>query len=293
MDPAAGRVEVVFEARAVTGEGPCWDAARARLLFVDIPAGRLYRLEPTTGAVESREIGRPVGAVVPRAGGGYALAVEDGIAFLDDWDGPLRMVVPMGAPGFRLNDAKCDPAGRLFAGTMTYDLSPGAAALYRIDGRWATPVVEGVTLSNGLDWSPAGDRMYYIDSLARSVDAFDYDPAAGALADRRRLVVFDQDDGLPDGMCVDAEGALWVAMWGGGCVRRFDPQGAEIGRVDLPVSQPSSCCFGGAALEDLYITSATAGLSEAQLRGEPLAGALFRIRPGVAGLPAAPLTVLA
>jgi sugar lactone lactonase YvrE len=279
--------QIAVDHRAAVGEGPVWDPVAGVLWFVDITPGMLYRHDPVAGTTDRFEVGRHLSAVIPRRRGGLVATTRDGVGFLDP-PGDLEIVAPIEGEveTNRLNDAKCDPAGRLFVGSMAFDLSPGAAALYRVDPdlTWE-PVVDGVTLSNGLGWSPSGDRMYYIDSPAHRVDVFEYDPATGAMSGRRPLLTFDEADGIPDGMCVDVEGCLWVAFWGGGAVRRYRPDGAPAGGVRLPVSQPSSCCFGGPDLGDLYITTAAAGLDPGE---EPHAGAVFRLRPGVRGLPAVP-----
>jgi sugar lactone lactonase YvrE len=185
----------------------------------------------------------------------------------------------------RMNDGKCDPAGRFFAGTMSFDPTPGTGAFYRLDPDLSvTRVLDGVTLSNGLDWSPHQRTLYYIDSMTQGVDAFSFDVRTGRLSDRRRLITIPADVGLPDGMTVDAEGYLWVALHGSGTVRRFSPDGSLERVVRLPVSHVTCCAFGGADYSDLYITSMTYGL-EQKIRDEPLAGSLFRCRPGVRGRP--------
>jgi sugar lactone lactonase YvrE len=217
--------------------------------------------------------------------------MRDGIAFLDELDGTLDLVAPIELenPGNRMNDAKCDPAGRLWAGTMAFDFAPGAAALYRIAPDLSfVKVLEGVTISNGLGWSPDGDVMYYVDSGKYSVDAFDYDGANGEIANRRELVRFAPEDGMPDGMAVDAEGHLWIAFFHAAAVRRYTPQGRLDRQIRLPVALVTSVTFGGDDLRDLYITSAAYGLSAEQLAEQPHAGATFVCRPGVEGQPTVP-----
>src|SRR4051794_2665527 len=187
-----------------------------------------------------------------------------------------------------MNDAKCGPAGRLFAGTTGFDFSTGSGALYRVDTDWSwQPVVGEVTTSNGTGWSPDGTLMYFIDSFAGGVDAFDYDVDSGTLQNRRRLVNIPPEDGTPDGMTVDAEGNVWVACFGAAAVRCFSPRGELLEVVDFPVSQVTSCAFGGRDLTSLFVTSACYQLTAEQQRNEPLAGTTFVCRPGVAGLPAA------
>jgi sugar lactone lactonase YvrE len=189
-------------------------------------------------------------------------------------------------PTNRFNDCKCDPQGRLWAGTMSKERSPGAASLYRLaPGREIERVISHTTISNGLAWSVAGSRMYFTDSTTQRIDVFDFDAATGAIADRRTFAEIDPSDGLPDGMTVDAEGGVWVCLCGGGAVRRYGDDGALDAAIPLPVTNPTSPVFGGPDLRTMYVTSARHRLSDEQLAAEPLAGALLALEPGVAGLP--------
>ncbi len=216
------------------------------------------------------------------------MAMRDGIGTIEAGSEQVKIIAAIEAddPSTRMNDAACDPGGRLWAGTMAFDFAPAAASLYRVDtdGSW-TRVLADVTISNGIGWSPAGDVMYFIDTPTYGVDRFRFDPDSGDISERERLITLPEDGGMPDGLTVDAEGGIWVALFGGAAVRRFHPDGAAWGRIELPVSQVTSVCFGGATLEDLYITSAAAGLDAPTLAQQPLAGATFVCRPGVAGLP--------
>ena len=283
---SAPAIEVVSERRAELGEGPAWDSRSSELAWVDITAGRVCFLGPG-GAERTVEVGQPVSAVVPRASGGHVLALRDGFAALAD-DGTVTTLahVEHDRPGNRMNDGKCDRHGRLWAGTMAFDETPGAGALYRLDADGTvSTILEGVTISNGLAWSRDERAMYYIDTPTQRVDQLDYDPASGAVENRRPLFEIPPAAGSPDGMALDAEGFLWVALYGGGAVRRYAPDGALDRVIELPATCVTSCAFGGPELEDLYITCARHGLSPEQLTREPLAGALFHHRPGVAGLP--------
>ena len=290
MTSAEGvRADVAVDVRADVGEGPHWDAQSMSLWFVDLTAGIVYRWDYTSRNLASFAVGHPVGAVIPRVAGGIALAVRDGIAAASESGGDFELRCPIEVDNTqtRMNDAKCDPAGRMFAGTTAFDFAPGAAALYRVDPDWSCEaVVRGVTTSNGTAWSPDGSRMYFIDSGQRRVDVFDYDVTLGSASNRRQLVSIDETAGVPDGMTVDAEGNLWVACFGGGAVRCYSPGGEPITLVELPVSQVTSCAFGGPDYGDLYVTSARYQLSSAQLAEEPLAGATFVCRPGAIGRPA-------
>jgi sugar lactone lactonase YvrE len=284
-------VEVAVEVRAEVGEGPHWDPATGSLWFVDLTGGSVHRYRPDDGSVQAFPVGQEVGAAIPRRNGGLVLAVRDGIARVTDTGDGFELVAPIerDRPGNRMNDAKTDPAGRLLAGTTAFDFAPGAGALYRIDAdlSWA-PVVDDVTTSNGTAWSPDGRRMYYIDSATQGIDVFDYDVATGAVGGRRRLVDIAREDGVPDGMTVDADGGLWVACFGAGTVRGYSPAGAPTRVIRFPVEQVTSCAFGGADLADLYVTTACYRLTAESRARQPLAGATFVCRPGVTGLAATP-----
>jgi sugar lactone lactonase YvrE len=285
---ADDQVDVAVHARADVGEGPHWDPGSQSLWFVDLTAGTVLRYGYSNGSLATFSVGQEVGAVIPRQGGGLVLAVRDGIATASDAgeDFQIRAPIEFDESGNRMNDAKCDAAGRLFAGTTAFDFAFGAGALYRIDADWSwEAVVPEVTTSNGTAWSPDGSRMYYIDSARQSVDAFDYDVTSGAISNRIRLVTI--EDGIPDGMTVDAEGNLWVACFGGSAVRCYSPMGKQVGQIALPVRQVTSCAFGGPDHSELFVTSARYRMTAEQLADEPLAGATFVARPGVVGVPAA------
>ena len=276
-------IEVVTAAGAELGEGPVWDARSGRLVWVDIIAKRIHLTDPVGGGSEVIEVPLHVGAVAPRAAGGFVAALQDGFWVVGDGPAERIAAVPEARPGLRFNDGKCDPTGRFWGGTMAYDQAPGAGALYRLelDGSVAL-VLDRVTVSNGLAWSADERTLHYIDTSTQRVDTFSYHPVSGEIGDRRPEIHFPPGAGAPDGMTIDAEGGLWVALWGGGVVHRY-LEGHLERVIELPVSQPTSCCFGGDGLDELYVTSARQGLSAPQLRAEPLAGALFRTRPGVRG----------
>jgi sugar lactone lactonase YvrE len=281
-------IEVVLEAHASVAEGPVWDEPTATLVWVDIMNNRVHRFDPASGEDRSVDVGQPVGAAVPRQRGGLVMALRDGFAVLDaDW-GNLQWVahVEHDTPTNRMNDGKCDAAGRFWAGTMAFQVTPGVAALYRMDADYqVSRMVSEVTLSNGMDWSLDNRLMYYIDSVSQQVDVFDFDLAAGVASGRRTLIDIPKADGLPDGMTVDSEGGLWVAFHDAGVIRRYTAAGQLDRMVHLPTKRVTSVAFGGRDYADLYITSASLGMTEEQLRVEPLAGALFRCRPGVRGRP--------
>ena len=279
-------VELALPARAELGEGPRWDARSQTLYWVDILKGRVHAFTPATGACRSHRIGQPVGALAVREAGGLVLALRDGFATLDLDTGAVSWIarVEHDRATQRMNDGRCDAAGRFWAGTMAFDPRPGTGTLYRLDRDGSvTPVLGDLTISNGLDWSPDGRSLYFVDSGTQRVDLFDFDPVAGTLANRRAFVQVPEAAGMPDGLVVDADGFVWVALWGGGALHRYATDGALAQVVTLPVSHPTSCAFGGPDLADLYVTSASVELTPAALARQPLAGGLFRLRPGVAG----------
>jgi sugar lactone lactonase YvrE len=286
---ASTRIEVFADLRADVGEAPHWDEQTKTLLFVDLTAGMVFRYDQSGAKLGSFSVGQEVGAVVPRRGGGLVLAVRDGIAAVSDAGEGFELTSPVerDIPGNRMNDAKCDPAGRLFAGTTAFDFSPHSAALYRVEQDWSfEQIVRDATQSNGIAWSPDGSRMYFIDSATAGVDVFDFDVGTGSVGNRRRLVTIAPAHGVPDGMTADNRGNLWVACFGGAAVRCFSPAGVPLAEVLLPVSQVTSCAFGGSDLADLYVTTAAYRLSTDQLKKEPHAGATFVCRPGAPGMPA-------
>jgi sugar lactone lactonase YvrE len=289
MTRSAGRkrVRVALHARDELGEGPFWDERTGELLRVDIARGRIHAWRPATGAVATREFAGEVSAVVPRAHApGWVLAAGHGL-LLHDGDEQLTLAVAeRDRPANRFNDCKCDPQGRLWAGTMSKQRTPGTAALYRLaPGGELERVIAATTISNGLGWSPDGERMYFVDSTTQRIDVLDFDGASGQVADRRALVEVDPRDGLPDGLAVDAEGGIWVCLFGGGALRRYGPDGTLEAAIPLPVTNPTSPAFGGPDLRTLYVTSARHRLSLGRLAVEPLAGAVLALDPGVRGLP--------
>jgi sugar lactone lactonase YvrE len=275
---------------AELGEGPRWDAARGELLWVDIHGCELHRGEVGADGGVRRiggvRIDRHLGAAAPLEGGGWVVAAGAGFALLGP-DGALEeLAQPEAAAGgrTRMNDGACDPAGRFWAGSMAYDEAPGAGTLYRLDGDGSVrAMVERATISNGLGWSPDGRTMYYSDSGPATVDAFAFDPVSGSLGERRPVVRYGPGEGACDGLTVDDEGCLWIALWGGWRVERRSPDGVLLAVVDVPVAQPTSCCFVDRLL---VITTAWKGLPDGERRRQPDAGRLFCCDVGVTGPPA-------
>ncbi|MFI7136671.1 SMP-30/gluconolactonase/LRE family protein [Streptomyces massasporeus] len=265
--------EVAVRAEAELGEGPTWDAATGRLLWIDILGSRLHTYDPATGRRSVRRTEQHIGAVKPRTGGGLVLNLRDGIGLLDP-DGGFRWLHHEPVPGRRANDAAVAPDGTLWTGTMRYDEAPGGGTLSRVTGDGSVDVVlDDVAVSNGTGWSPDGRLMYYVDSPTRRVDVFDHED--GRITGRRTLAEVEEGAGFPDGLTVDAEGCVWVALWQGSAVRRYTPDGVLDRVVELPVPLVTACAFGGADLSDLYITTARVGLTEPSA----LAGSLFVV-PG-------------
>ncbi len=272
------------------GEGPYWVPEDDCLLWVDIPNGRLHRTYFPSRETVTLDLGA-VSAAFPAIGGGILTAGGCQLALHlpaergGRWTTRLIAEVPA-REAVRFNDASVDPAGRVWVGSMHTGESQPLGTLYRLDAPGAlTAVVSGITVSNGLGWSPDGTLMYYADSPTKRVDVFDYDPATGAASGRRVFADLSAFHGFPDGLTVDADGCVWVAVWGGGVLRRLAPDGTQDAVLQVPVSQPTSCAFGGPGMTDLYVTTARAGLSEAELKDQPLAGRLLRLRPGPVGLP--------
>jgi sugar lactone lactonase YvrE len=279
--------------QALLGEGLRWDERRDELLAVDIIDGRVYRARVVEGGALSlvREYWVPgtVGAVAPVSGDdGWMLAAGRGFVHLAP-DGSLRPVAQVAPFGSRMNDGACDPQGRFWAGALALDFRPGAGSLYRLERDGNVEVVlEGLTISNGMDWSPDGTVMYLADSGPREVHAFAFDGETGSISDDHLLITVDEDVGVPDGLTVAADGDLWLAIYGGGRVHRYSPDGVLRQVLQVPAEQCTSCAFAGPGLDRLYVTTATEGWSDEQRRADPSAGIVYRFDVSATGRPAAP-----
>lgn len=263
------------------GEGPFWDSRVGKLLFVDMLAGVVAEWD-TSGPVERHVVGDVAAVIRARARGGYVLGVERGFALADD-DLAVVETLPQVFPDatIRMNEGGCDPQGRFYCGSMAYAMTPHAGTLFRLDHDLGVErVLAGVTISNGLQWSRDGSTVYYSDTATGRVDAFAFDGDTGAFSDRRPFVELDGSRGAPDGLAIDEEDGLWVALWGGGAVHRYDARGSLSEVVELPVPKVTACTFGGADLRTLYITTSRDGLSPGEL---PQAGAIFGVAVGVRG----------
>lgn len=265
------------------GEGPFWH--NNALYWVDILSKKIYRYFPTEDETEEMRLDQYIGALAPRKKGGFVLALKNGFYFLDKFNGVLTPIInpEKDKPDNRFNDGKCDAQGRFWAGTMALDGSPNQGALYMLDKNCRIyKKYSPATISNGICWSSDDRFMYYIDTPTHQVLVFDFDLATGEIKNPQPIITINQKDGSPDGMTIDANDCLWIALWGGSAVVCYNPKTAKLlHKIDLPVSQVSSCSFGGSNLDELYITTASIGLTEQ----EPLAGRLFKIKLSVKGFP--------
>lgn len=272
--------EVVVRAAAETGEGPVWDFRTGELVWVDIPAGLLHRSDVSSGTDTTTAAGMMLGAVAVATAGGWAAAAEEGFGIISAGGSLELLDRALPEPGTRMNDAACDSRGRMWAGSLGAGVAPGAGRLHCWErGQPSRVVLRGLTLPNGIAWSLSGSQMYLADSEAGAVYEFGFDPDDGRLGVRRLLIDIPAAEGLPDGLCADADGCLWLAVWGAWQVRRYDPQGRLLATVDFPVAQPSACAFGPDTT--LYVTSAWQGIPAGH--GQKLAGSVFALDAQVRG----------
>ncbi|NBE92131.1 SMP-30/gluconolactonase/LRE family protein [Nonomuraea sp. KC401] len=266
------------------GEGPVWSSRWGGLRWVDMLAGDVLALD-AGGGVRRRHAGSLAAVVRPRVSGGYVVAAERELLLSgsDDLDAPLRSLGEAWTdPSVRMNEGGCDPDGRFYIGSMAYDAAPGRGSFYVAGpGGELSVVLPGVTISNGFDFSPDGSLAYYADTATGRVDVLDYTPDGG-LSGRRPFAVVDPGQGAPDGLTVDAEGGVWVALWQGGAVHRYDAGGRLDAVITLPVRKVTAVAFGGAGLDRLFITTSALDVDRAE---QPAAGALFAADPGVRGRP--------
>ena len=283
-------LEVVWNAGATLGEGPIWHDSK--LHWVDIEEKRLHIYHPKADKNESFDLPERVGTVVPRESGGLVVALESGFALFDPATERLTRLPnpPRETMAGRFNDGKCDPQGRLWAGTMASKNGVATGSLYRLDPDFQCEIIQTeIGCSNGLAWSHDQSTFYYIDSFKNRIEAYDFDPETGSIDNLR--IIADTPEGknppVYDGMTIDSEGRLWVARWTGNGIQCIDPNsGKVLEQVEVPVRKTTACAFGGDDLSDLYITCASVDETEVQLRDQPYAGALFRCRPGAKGVPA-------
>ncbi len=281
--------ELLYDAKAALGEGPVWDFRKNQLLWVDIENGRLHTYDPTAGSHQQQNFGEMLGAAVPTEEGKVLLALASGLAIYEPDTGIMerQSALAGSSADMRCNDGKCDFKGNFWIGTMHKDLVPYAGGLYKVSGDFSvSPQLSDTSISNGMAWSEDNLTYYYIDSGVNEVVAFNFDPQRCTISGKRSLFSFPDSFGSADGMCIDSEGMLWIAHWGGNCVRRWHPnEGTVLTLIEVPAPHVTSCCFGGEDLDTLYITTARSGLSQGQLLKYPLSGGLFTFKPGSTGTP--------
>jgi L-arabinonolactonase len=282
------RVDCVCNAKAILGEGPFWDVIDQRLYWVDIKGKLIHRFDPETGRDETWPTPEVIGSLAVRAKGGLIVALRSGLYFYDLISGETAPVaLPSAHPSHnRFNDGKVDRQGRFWSGSMDDLEKEPSGGLFRLDTSLnCDQLVDQITISNSLCWSPDSRTLYYSDSPQRTVWAWDFEPDSGQISNRRVFIHLPSDDGVPDGATIDTEGYFWLSVWGSWEVRRYDPNGWLDRTVRMPVQQPTCPMFGGKNLDTIYVTSASKGLTEKQLSEQPQAGSLFAFEPGVKGLP--------
>ena len=282
--------ERILKMNAELGEGSIWDYQKKILYWLDIIGKKLFIYEPLSGKNSSIDFDKMITTVVPRIKGGLVVAFEDGFYFINIESGIRKKIVDPeeNKPDNRFNDGKCDPSGRFWAGTMSREGKAKKGSLYCLFKNLnCSTKLQNISVSNGICWSPDKSKMYYTDTLNREIYEYDYIDETSMIKNKRIVVTVDTEDGFPDGMTIDIEGKIWVAHWGGGKVIRYDPaDGTKMREILLPVTQVTSCAFGGEELDELYITTARVGLSEHELFEQKDAGSLFVCKPELKGLPA-------
>jgi sugar lactone lactonase YvrE len=276
-------IELLYDSKATLGEGPIWDARTQTLYWLDILNKRVY-----AGGNVLAELDEFIGCMAPRQNGGLILAKRFSFASLEVDSGQSALILSLTdePTNNRFNDGKCDPRGRFLAGTMDMNETDPTGSLYSFDGKSVTKILGEITISNGMAWSSDYKTFYYIDTPTRIVRAFDYDLETGAIANPRAAIYVPEALGWPDGMTSDTQGNLWIAMWGGAKMTKWNPNTGELlEQIPVPALNVSSCVFGGKNLNELYITSARKGLDEAALKQYPLTGGVFRLETKVEGMP--------
>ncbi len=277
----------VLESRARLGEGPVWDSTQNLLYWIDIHNHRVHQFNPVTRKDLFFDVGDVVGAIATAGADRLIMALRHHLAFLNIQTGEVNRILEIEGdlPDNRFNDGKCDSQGRFWFGSMC-SLEKPQASLYRYDNDGSLHVIEtGLTISNGLGWSPDQKTFYLTDSPQQKIYAYDFNLVTGNITNRRIFVDLTHEPFYPDGLTIDSEGHIWSAMWDGWCVIRFNPNGEEILRIKLPVQLPTSCTFGGEDLQTLYITTASVGLSQAEIEKSFYSGDLFALQTDVTGLP--------
>lgn len=282
--------QIIIDAKATLGEGAIWDYEKKVLYWIDITGKEVHIYDPSVNKDKCIAVGQMPGTVVPRKNGGLLVALQNGMHFLDELSGELRFIVNPEShlPGNRYNDGKCDPAGRFWVGTVSLNCDiPGAGSLYVLDNKMEIiRKLTSLTIANGIAWSLDYNLMYYIDTPTSEIWSFRYDLQSGGIWDKKTVISIPEKDGFPDGMTIDEDGMLWVALYGGWKVARYNPiNGKKLEDIQLPVSNVTSCAFGGENLDELYITTARLDLGRNELISQPLAGGVFMAKPGTKGIP--------
>ncbi len=279
--------ELLYRTELILGEGTHWHEGWKKFLYTDIEGKKVGCIDPATKELKEQIVGKRVGAVVPAANGNLIVALQGSIEELNFETGERRKLadIETDKPGNRCNEGKCDAAGRLWVGTMDVEAGLHKGALYCFDGSLQKKIANR-SVSNGICWSGDSATMYYIDSYEYNIRAYDFDVSTGNISNERVVINISEPGHTPDGMCIDEEGMLWVAIWGGACVNRYDPfKGRLIGKVSVDTLHVTACAFGGADMQQLFITTARSGLNEEQLKQYPLSGSLFCTNTGIRGLP--------
>jgi sugar lactone lactonase YvrE len=284
------KIETVTNHLCTLGEGPVWDAARNEIIWVDIKEGAIHQYSFANENLKTFSMGELIGCVALSSNDGLVFASRSGFGLFNRITGIKTFLhhpethLPMN----RFNDGKCDVAGRLWAGTMAIDETLGSGSVYQFDGKNSVKKIENTTISNGMAWNADNTFLYYIDTPTFEVVSYQYDQITGNISNKKTILHIPQEEGHPDGMTIDTEGMLWIAHWDGWQITRWNPNtGKQLSHIKLPVARVTSCTFGGPELKDLFITSARKGLTEEELKNQPLAGALFVIKDcGYQGLPA-------
>lgn len=273
---------VELKTNAILGEGPVWDSDQNKLYWVDVLSGSLFLYNPETGINKTYEIGEHIGAAVLRKKGGLVLALKTGFAFFDPGSGKINKIADPEShlPANRFNDGKCDPAGRFWAGTMSDNVEAGKGSLYCLHPELTVEQkLTGVTISNGLAWNETINKLYFIDTPTHQIAAFDYEPETGKIQNRKTIKNFNKNEGSPDGMTIDDEGCLWVALYNGGRIIRVNPENGEtVFQIYVPVPKPTSCTFGGTGLDEMFITTCREYMTEEEIAKFPYSGSLFKVK---------------
>jgi sugar lactone lactonase YvrE len=279
--------EVAVQGQIGLGEAPFWDDTRQCLWFVDITGGVLHRLDPATGEMAGQLVGSPLSAAIPAVDGSLIVTRANGV-YRYDWDhGTAALIAAIDPPDptIQLNDAACDPVGRLWAGTIDASFGRGRSSLLRFSEAVPDTVLASRGLANGIAWSPDGATMYFADSQQRTVEVLDYNVESGAVSQPRAWLSLSESQGFPDGLAVDTGGDVWVALYAGAAVHRYSKEGALVEVIEFPVDRVTNVCFGGADLTDLYVTTSSHRLTPAEQRAQPLAGATFVVPRAGTGQP--------